>query len=269
VIPSTVRDATHVLDGILGNETDLPIGEHTVDTHGFTEIVFALFAALGLRFSPRIRNLSDQLLYRMEGVGSADGSRAEAFARDLLRGKVNEKLILRHWDDILRVAGSLKLGWTPASLLVARLQAKPRESGLAKPIQEYGRLQKTLFILRYAENLDLRQRIGRQLNKGEELGALKDLLFFANDGNVRKHQPEEQTDQALCLSLPVDAVILWNTVHYQEALDGLGAEGYSVNGEDLAHLSPMRYAHVNPYGRYRLNLDADPGDTELHLPGIA
>jgi hypothetical protein len=46
VIPSTVRDATYVLDGILGNETDLAIGEHTVDTLGFTETVFALFAAL-------------------------------------------------------------------------------------------------------------------------------------------------------------------------------------------------------------------------------
>jgi len=269
VIPSTVRDATHVLDGILGNETDLPIGEHTVDTHGFTEIVFALFAALGLRFSPRIRDLSDQLLYRMEGVGSADGPRAEAFARDLLRGKVNEKLILRHWDDILRVAGSLKLGWTPASLLVSRLQAKPRKSGLAKAIQEHGRLQKTLFILRYAEDLDLRKRIGRQLNKGEELGALKDFLFFANDGNVRKHQPEEQTDQALCRSLLVDAVILWNTVHYQGALDKLRAVGYPVNDEDLAHLSPTRYAHVNPYGRYRFDLDADPGDKEPRLPGMA
>ena len=269
VVPSTVRDATHVLDGILGNETDLAIGEHTVDTHGFTEIVFALFAALGLRFSPRIRDLSDQVLYRMEGVGTGEGRLAEAFARDLLRGKINEKLILRHWDDILRVAGSLKLGWTPASLLVGRLQAKPRKSGLTKAIQEYGRLQKTLFILRYAEDLDLRRRIGRQLNKGEELGALKDFLFFANDGNIRKHQPEEQTDQALCLSLLVDAVILWNTVHYQKALDGLRAEGYPVNDGDLAHLSPSRYAHVNPYGRYRFDLDGEPDAEELHLPGTA
>ncbi|QIN85414.1 Tn3 family transposase (plasmid) [Rubrobacter tropicus] len=273
--PSTVRDATHVLDGILGNETDLPISEHTVDTHGFTEIVFALFAALGLRFSPRIRDLSDQMLYRMEGVGSGDGPRTEAFAKDLLRGKINEKLILRRWDDILRVVGSLKLGWTPASLLVSRLQAKPRKSGLARAIQEYGRLQKTLFILRYAEDLDLRRRVGRQLNKGEELGALKDFLFFANDGNIRKHQPEEQTDQALCLSLLVDAVILWNTVHYQEALDAIRAEGYPVNDEDLAHLSPRRYARINPYGRYRFDLGGDPAEVpggepeeaEPRLPG--
>ena len=69
-------------------------------------------------------------------------------------------------------------------------------------------------------------------------------------------------------SLLVDAVILWNTVHYQEALDGLRAEGYPVNGEDLAHLSPTRYAHVNPYGRYRFDLDADPGDKEPRLPGM-
>lgn len=179
---------------------------------------------------------------------------------------MNEKLILRHWDDILRVAGSLKLGRTPASLLVGRLQAKPRKSGLAKAIQKYGRLQKTLFILRYAEDLDLRRRIGRQLNKGEELGALKDFLFFANDGNVRKHQPEEQTDQALCLSLLVGAVIVWNTVRYQEALDELRAEGYPVNEEDLGHLSPTRYAHVNPYGRYRFDLNAGRGNGELRLP---
>lgn len=118
-----------MLDGILGNETDLPIREHTVDTHGFSEIVFCLFAVLGLGFSPRIRDLSDQRLYRMEAAGMADGSRAEAFARGLLDGKINEGLILSHWDDILRVAGSLKLGWVPASLLVSRLRAKPRKSG--------------------------------------------------------------------------------------------------------------------------------------------
>jgi TnpA family transposase len=218
--------------------------------------------ALGLRFSTRIRGLPDQVLYRMEGVGKGGGQREEAFAKHLLQGKINEGLILRHWDDILRVAGSLKLGWVPASLLVSRLQAKPRKSGLARAIQEYGRLQKTLFVLRYAEDLDLRKRISRQLNKGEELGALKDFLFFANDGNVRKRLPEEQTDQALCLSLFVDAVIAWNTVYYQRVLDQLAAEGYPLNGEDLAHLSPTRHAHVNPYGRYSFDLDSAPAGGE-------
>ena len=36
VVTATVRDATHTLDGILDNQTVLPIEEHTTDTHGYT-----------------------------------------------------------------------------------------------------------------------------------------------------------------------------------------------------------------------------------------
>jgi TnpA family transposase len=247
VIPATVRDATYVLDEILGNETELPIAEHVVDTHGFTEVVFSLFSALGLRFSPRIRDISDQRLYRMEGVELGKTSSS------LFRGKIDEKLIARHWDDILRVAGSLKLGWVTASLLVSRLQARPRKNALTRALQEYGRLQKTIFLLRYTQDVDLRKRISRQLNKGEELHALRRFIFFANEGHVRKRQPEEQTDQVLCLNLVTNAVITWNTVRYQEILGQLKDEGYPLRGRDLVHLSPARHGHVNPYGRYRFH----------------
>ena len=115
----------------------------------------------------------------------------------------------RHWDDILRIAVSLKMGWVTSSLLVSRLQ-------------------KTIFLLRYAESEDLRRRIGRQLNKGEGLHALRSFLFFASEGKVRRRQLEEQGDQALCLNLLADAVILWNTVYYQKAVYELRTEGLPV-----------------------------------------
>jgi TnpA family transposase len=263
VIPSTVRDATYVLDEILGNETELPVAEHTVDTHGFTEVVFALFSALGLTFSPRIRDVADQRLYRMEGL---DLSKVD---RSLFKGKINEKSILGHWDDILRVAGSLKLGWVTASLLVSRLQTRPRKNALTRALQEYGRLQKTIFLLRYARDVDLRKRINRQLNKGEELHALRRFLFFANEGHIRKPQIEEQTDQALCLNLVANAIMAWNTLRYQEILKQLKNEGYPLRAGDLAHLSPARHAHINPYGRYRFNPDPAPGPLEASFaPGM-
>ncbi len=271
VIPSTVRDATYVLDGILGNESELAISEHTVDTSGFTETVFALFGMLGLRFSPRIKDISEQRLYRMISAGSessgsgssGSGSVLEGhLARSLLSGKIKEKLILKHWDDIQRVAGSLKLGWVPASLMVSRLEARPRKSSLARAIQEYGRLQKTLFLLRYAESRDLRKRIGRQLNKGEDLHALRNFLFFAGEGKIQKRDPEEQGDQALCLNLLTDAAIAWNTVYYQKVLDQLTREGYPINDEDLAHLWPTRNAHINPYGKYTIDADVELPEDE-------
>jgi len=55
-----------VLDGILDNETELPIAEHTSDTAGYTDLVFSLFDLLGLQFSPRLRDLGDQKLYRID-----------------------------------------------------------------------------------------------------------------------------------------------------------------------------------------------------------
>lgn len=257
VIPSTVRDATYVLDGILGNETELPISEHAVDTHGFTETIFALFGVLGLKFSPRIKDVSDQRLYRFGTKRGEQNILEGSLAKSLLKGKVKERLILKHWDDIQRVAGSLKLGWVTSSLLVSRFEAKPRKSSLARAIQEYGRLQKTLFLLRYAESEDLRKRIGRQLNKGENLHALRSFLFFAGEGKMKKRDPEDQGDQALCLNLLTDAVITWNTVYYQKVLDELAHEGYPQRDEDIAHLWPTRYAHINPYGKYTIDVDEE------------
>ena len=63
VINATVRDATHVLDGLLYHESDLRIEEHYTDTAGFTDHVFGLMHLLGFRFAPRIRDLADKRLF--------------------------------------------------------------------------------------------------------------------------------------------------------------------------------------------------------------
>jgi TnpA family transposase len=69
----------------------------------------------------------------------------------------------------LRTAGSLKLGWVTASLLIAKLQSSRRKNALTCGIQEYGRLNKTIFILRYLLTEQVQRRIGAQINKGEAL----------------------------------------------------------------------------------------------------
>src|SRR6266446_3726711 len=66
VISCSPREALYVLDGLLNNNTVLQIREHTTDTHGYTEIVFALCHLLGFYFMPRIRDLKDQQLYRVD-----------------------------------------------------------------------------------------------------------------------------------------------------------------------------------------------------------
>jgi TnpA family transposase len=132
VVPATIRDATYVLDAILDNATELAIVEHTTHTAGFTEMVFALFDLLGMQFAPRLRNIGDQQLYRLT---------REQRARHLapgMKGTIRQDFILRHWDDLLRLVGSLKLGWVTASPFISKLQAYPRQIVLARTLHECG-----------------------------------------------------------------------------------------------------------------------------------
>ena len=192
---------TYVLDAIFDNETDLTIGEHTTDTAGYTDLVFGLFDLTGLRFSPRIRDLTDQRLWRLPTTPT------NTTAAKLLRHRVNPQKFIDHWDTMLRVAATIRHGHLPASLLVSRLQASARQNQLTRAIQEYGRIIKTISILRYLHDEGHRRRIHTQLNKGETLHALRRQLFFANQGQLRRRTTEDQDIQGECLTLLTNAII--------------------------------------------------------------
>ncbi len=108
------------------------------------------------------------------------------------------------------MGASIAEGHVTSSLLITKLQAHPRKNQLAMALQEYGRLCKTLFILRCLEDPAYRKRVGRQLNKGESVNALRDTVLFAHHGNIRHRQLADQAVQAACLSLVVNCVATWN-----------------------------------------------------------
>lgn len=197
-----------------------------------------------MQCSPRLRDLGDRQLYKLQ----TDASMYPLLdAR--LTGRLDLPRLLAGWDDLVRVAGSLKRGYVTASLLISRLQASPRQGQLTKLLQEYGRLVKTAFVLRYLEDDALRRRIHTQLNKGETLHDLRRFLFFASEGVVSQKYEEGQASQAGCLNLLTNAIIVWKTVYMQAALEALRQEGYPGQEEDLPHLWPMRFAHIHRYGK--------------------
>jgi len=266
VISSTVRDATYVLDEILDNETELTIREHTTDTDGYTDLVFGLFDLLGMRFSPRIRDLGAARLYRLR-----DDFERYPNLEGRLTGQVDLAVLEEGWDELLRVAGSLKLGYVTASLLISKLQEYPRQNRLTRLLKEHGRLAKTIHALRYLESEAYRRRIGRQLNKGERLHQLRNWLMFGGDGKVRRKQEEAQACQAGCLNLMTNAVVVWNTLYMQEAIRQMDPEGDLAEAlgsepfedERLEHLSPARFDHVNRYGKYRFDIEEESRRTGL------
>ena len=252
LIPATAREATYVLDGILDNHNDLRIEEHTTDTAGYTDLVFGLFELLGLRFSPRVRDIADHRLWR---IGPLDHHQ---HAGQLVTSQIRTERIINHWDDMLRVAGSLRHGWTPASLLVSKLQSGAPRNPITKAIQEYGRIAKTLSLLRYLHDHEHRRRIHRQLNKGEAIHALRKDIFYANRGEIRKRHEHEQDTQTLCLNLLTNAVIAWNTIYIGRIQQHLASSDKPLTDEAIRHTSPTIRAHLNVYGRYDLHAIKTP-----------
>src|SRR5581483_9820170 len=114
----------------------------------------------------------------------------------LIGAALNSKQITAHWDGILRLATSIRQGTVTASLMLRKLGSYPRQNGLAVALREIGRLERTLFILDWLQNVELRRRVHVGLNKGEARNALARSVFFYRLGEIRDRSFESQRYRA-------------------------------------------------------------------------
>jgi TnpA family transposase len=244
-ITATVRDATHVLDGLLYHESDLRIEEHYTDTNGFTDHVFALCHALGFRFAPRIRDLKEKRLY------VPDDPKNYPELKNFLGDKpINTKVILSQWPEWLRLVTSIKQGTVTASLMLRKLASYPRQNGLALAMREIGRIERTLFAIDWLLDPDLRQRVTAGLNKGEARNTLARAVCFNRLGQIRDRTFELQRHRASGLNLVVAAIILWNTAYLERSAAALRAQGRNIDEALLKHAAPVHWNHIILTGDY-------------------
>ena len=175
------------------------------DTAGYTDTVFGVFHLLGYQFSPRIADIGGARFWRV------DRKADYGVLDELASNRINIRLIAEHWDDLLRLAGSLKLGVVRAAGLTRTLQTNDHPTRLARALQELGRLVKTVYLLRFIDDASYRRRILIQLNRGEGRHQLARVIFHGKRGELRQRYREGQEDQLGALGLVVNLVVLWNT----------------------------------------------------------
>jgi TnpA family transposase len=250
VIPGTLRDSIYILEGLLEQQTSLRPVEIMTDTAGASDVVFGLFWLLNYQFSPRLADIGGARFWRIDP--NADYGALNALSNH----RIGVERFVRHWEDILRIAGSLKLGAIGASELIRSLLKSDRPSSLTRAIAHLGRIPKTIHLLTYLDDESYRRRILVQLNRGEGRHALARKICHGQRGEIRKRYREGQEDQLSALGLVTNAVILWNTLYIEAALERLRSDGCGVRPEDVARLSPLPNHHVNVLGRYSFSLSA-------------
>ncbi|MBO3797204.1 Tn3 family transposase [Bacillus subtilis] len=246
IIHTNSRDAIHVLDGLLHHETDLNIVEHYTDTAGYTDQIFGLTHLLGFKFAPRIRDLSDSKLFTIDKA--SEYPKLEV----ILRGQINTKVIKENYEDVLRLAHSIREGTVSASLIMGKLGSYSRQNSLATALREMGRIEKTIFILNYISDESLRRKIQKGLNKGEAMNGLARAIFFGKQGELRERTIQHQLQRASALNIIINAISIWNTLHLTKAVEYQKRSG-SFNEELLHHMSPLGWEHINLLGEYHFN----------------
>lgn len=244
-VPGTLRDSLVLLAVVLEQQTELQPTKIMTDTGAYSDVIFGLFRLLGYRFSPRLADVGGTRFWRIDP--HADYGELNILARQ----RISLSRVEAHWDDFLRLAGSLKLGRVPATGIMRTLQVGDRPTELALALSEFGRIEKTLHSLNYIDNESRRRAILLQLNRGEGRHSLARDLFHGKRGELRQRYREGQEDQLGALGLVLNVIVLWNTIYIDAALAQLRKEGYPVRDEDVARLSPFVHErHINLLGRY-------------------
>lgn len=251
-IPCGTWEAVYIIDALLENKSDLKPDPIHGDTQSQSTPVFALSYLLGIKLMPRIRNWQDLTFYRPEhGV-------KYQHIDSLFKEPINWELIRTHWRDLFQVILSIYTGKISSATLLRKLGNYSRKNRLYQAFRELGRVVRTVFLLEYISDPSLRKEITAATNKVEAYHWFAKWFFFGGDSMINTNDPEMMEKIIKYNHLVANAVIFQNVVDLTEILQQLQREGYLLEKDDVAALSPYLTSHIKRFGDYFLDLEQVP-----------
>ena len=152
-IPPGVWEAIYIIEALMKNRSKIQPDTVFADTQGQSTPVFAFTYLLGIKLMPRIRNWKDLNFFRPSikvNYKHIDG---------LFKDAINWELIRTHWRDLMQVALSIYTGRVSSPILLRKLSHYSRKNRLYLAAQELGRVQRTVYLLRWISDLSLRSGV--------------------------------------------------------------------------------------------------------------
>jgi TnpA family transposase len=264
VINPAEREAAYVIDGLMHNDV-VQSDIHSTDTHGYSEMIFAVTHLLGISFAPRIKNFKDQQLYSFEKPAEL-----KALGYKILpKKRINTKIIHEQWDNILRLIATIKLKETTASQLFKRLSSYSKQHPLYRALKQFGRITKTIFLLKYIDDVKLRQMIEKQLNKLESSNKFGKAVFYGKNQEFQYSTKEEQLIADGCKRLIENAIICWNYMYLSQKVHDTSSEKEKrILIQAIKNGSVVAWHHINLQGEYDFSEEVLKDSIEFQLPEI-
>ena len=246
--PSSSEVAS-MIEGVMRHCTELEVDRQYVDSHGQSVVAFAFAKLLGFQLLPRLKAIHSQRLYRPE-TGQPD---AYPHLQLVLSRPIDWELIRRQYDEMIKYATALRLGTAEAEAILRRFTRENIQHPTYKALAELGKAVKTVFLARYLHDQALRREINDGLNVVEHWNSANDFIFFARRGEFSSNRREDQEISMLSLHLLQNCMVYINTLMVQQVLARPEWKG-RLTSRDLHALTPLFWGHVNPYGRFDLDM---------------
>jgi TnpA family transposase len=246
VFSADERESAYVIDGLMLNDV-VKSEIHSTDSHGFSEAIFGCTHLIGISYAPRLKNLKRQKLYIFRNRRTIDRPAWKITPS----GYIETDLIEQNWDDILRLIATVKLKEVTASDLFRRLNSYSRQHLLYRALKAFGRIIKSLFILRYIDDVELRQAIEKQLNKIEQSHNLTRAVSIGNPRELVYAEKYEQEISEGCKRLIKNAIACWNYLYLSQKLEeDASPENHEALLQAIANGSISTWRHINLLGEY-------------------
>lgn len=261
-IPPGVWEAVYIIEALMRNQSAIQPDTIFGDTQSQSAPVFAFAHLLGIKLMPRIRHWKSLTFYR------PDKQSQYKHLDGLFKDTIDWDLIETHWRDLMRVAISIQAGKVSSAMLLRKLGNYSRKNKLYLAAQEVGRVERTLYLLKWISDLPTRREVTAGTNKAEEYHGLAKWIRFGGEGVIAENDPEEQQKRVRYVSLLAAAIMFQNVVDMTRAIKQLKRDGFPVNKDDLAFLSPYMTRKIKRFGEYLLRMDEmpEPLDEELGIP---
>ena len=265
VFSAAERESAYVIDGLMHNDV-VKSDIHSTDTHGFSEAIFAVTYLLGFSYAPRIKNLKKQLLYIFKTRRDVDRSKWKISPS----GYIDTDLIEKHWDEILRLIVTIKLKEVTASELFRRLNSYSKQHPLYQALKAFGKIIKSISILRYINKVEFRQAIQQQLNKIELAHRFTRAVSVGNPKEFIQAGKQEQEISEGCKRLIKNSIVCWNYLYLSQKLaETNDPKQKEIFLEAIRNGSVLTWLHINLLGEYDFSDEKLKDTVGIKLPKLS